>query len=111
MGKKERIRLFDLFTAYFSFLLLVPVLILIFFWNRQHFSPITADKDDAKKVLANQISESLNNEIDSACRLLNKMDSLHAEDSILERINVKNLNHKVADANTYDLFKKENNNR
>ena len=76
MGKNERIRFFDLFTAYFSFLLLVPVIILVFFWNYRNFIPKSNDDRDSKKVLADQISRSFKNELDSIYTLMDKIDSL-----------------------------------
>lgn len=76
MGKNERIRFFDLFTAYFSFLLLVPVIILVFFWNYRNFLPNRDAGRDSKKVLANQVSRSFKNEIDSIYTLMDKIDSL-----------------------------------
>ena len=83
MGKKERIRFSDLFAGYFSFLLLVPVIILVFFWNNKHFLSEDESKKDSKQVLAEQISKSLKNEIAAAYKLLDKMDALYTNDSLL----------------------------
>ena len=110
MGKKERIRFFDLFTGYFSFLLLVPVIILVFFWNKQHFLPQGESRNNSKKVLADQISRSLNNEIDSTYALLDKIDSLHSSDTILaflDSVNVRHLNHDKNDSALAHYFDKK----
>lgn len=66
MGKRERIRFVDLFTGYFSFLLLVPVIMLAFFWNNTRFLTAVSEKAYSKKTLADQISKSLHKEIEAA---------------------------------------------
>jgi len=97
IGRNERIRFFDLFTAYSSFLLLVPVVVLLFFWNSRYFMPKSAGGADPKKVLADQISGSLFNEVDSTCSLLDSVDSWRYNDSnalaplVRDTINVRYL--------------------
>jgi hypothetical protein len=99
MGKKERIRFVDLFTGYFSFLLLVPVIMLAFFWNNKRFISQESNRADSKKVLADQISKSLNKEIEAAYNLLDTFDWLHSDSthpdskklSLLQNLNVRHL--------------------
>lgn len=100
MGKRERIKLLDLFTGYFSFLLLVPIIMLAFFWNNKRFLTAESNKAYSKKTLADQISKSLHKEIEAAYNLLDTFDILHSPDSsyplsvrlsILDTFNVNNL--------------------
>jgi hypothetical protein len=100
MGKKERIRFVDLFTGYFAFLLLVPVIMLAFFWNNKSFIDGDSNRVDSKKILAGQISKSLVREIEAAYNLLDTFDRLHSSDSlypnsiklaVLQSLNIRHL--------------------
>jgi hypothetical protein len=114
MGKKERIRLYDVFGTYFSFLLLIPVVILLVFWNKSRLTPNNSTAKESKEVLANQISQSILSEVDSAYELLFTIDTLHAKDSALKKIgefNIRYLGHPKGKKPTiHDLKDTINNN-
>ncbi|HEY5391565.1 MAG TPA: cache domain-containing protein, partial [Hanamia sp.] len=107
MGKKDRILYVHLFAAYLSFLLLIPVAILFFISNNKGFLKTDNAKDHSKKILADQISQSFNYEINSAYNLLNKFDSLYSRDSTLDTVNIKYLGDNAVVPNVYSTNNKE----
>src|SRR5205085_5406385 len=70
--------------------------ILMFFWNNKYFLPESESKDISKSILAEQISNSLTNEIKSSYSLLTQIDILYNDKSLagLKNVNIKNLKNK-----------------
>jgi hypothetical protein len=110
MGKKERIRILDLFAGYFSFLLFIPVIILIFFWNNKSFLSDAEIGDHSKQVLANEISRRLNAEINAAYNLVDGIDFLYANDALMEPLQTTNVRNLSGDAQPHFFEEEERKN-
>ena len=110
MGKRERIRFFDVYGVYFCFLLIVPVAILLFFWNINNLKFINNQGKDSKLELANQISKSLVTEITSNCEVLDRIDKLHYLEKglrVLDSVNVKFMGSVKTGSHTFGTNKKD----
>jgi hypothetical protein len=94
MGKRDRLRVYDVAAVYFSFILLVPSVVLVLLWNKNRFRGANENDAGSRQELAKKISDNLRWELGKAYNSINNLDQLYSVNkqlNLLESTNIQDL--------------------